>query len=304
MTEQKTQQENPEQNPLLELNLNMMTILESVKYEEDFSRYSTLVGNLLMHREMLFTQKEILEEFQMTDIEELLARFPHVLCKGNTVNDQGEISGKLFADLGMRYFVQPTDSHYDEMFAYKLRQLDFMHIDRFLDYHLLNYYHCDLADFSRFLTLCMRKYEKSLLDEKKILSVKEWMEYRERQQKQQLQKSIQEEAENASVQNQKEKEAKKIKMKRQAGDKRTSLSQEQTVLLMYFLQQEKVILKDEYLNDMEAGQAFEILTGYSQHTLRQNLGKFYLFQNNENLKTLDNVLTRIKIKIDQALKEK
>jgi hypothetical protein len=101
-----------------------------------------------------------------------------------------------------------------------------------------------------------------------------------------------------------EEKPKKGKIKREANDKRTILSQEQTVLLMFYLQQEKAILKDEYLNDKEAGQAFEMLTGYSQHTLRQNLGKYYQIQNRENLKELDNLLTRLKIRIDKDLKDK
>ena len=100
-----------------------------------------------------------------------------------------------------------------------------------------------------------------------------------------------------------EEKPKKGKIKREANDKRTILSQEQTVLLMHYLQQEKVILKDDYLSDKDAGQAFETLTGYSQHTLRQNLGKYYLIQNRENLKELDNLLTRLKIKIDKDLKD-
>jgi hypothetical protein len=96
----------------------------------------------------------------------------------------------------------------------------------------------------------------------------------------------------------------RFKVKREAQDKLTCLSQEQTVLLMYYLQQERVFLKDEYLKGMDAGKAFEILTGYSQHTLRQNLGKFYHFQNKQNLKEIDHLLTRLKIAIDKALKEK
>ncbi len=97
---------------------------------------------------------------------------------------------------------------------------------------------------------------------------------------------------------------KKGKLKREAQDKLTCLSQEQTVLLMYYLQQERVFLKDEYLTDMDAGKAFEILTGYSQHTLRQNLSKFNLYQNKANLKELDNLLTRLKIAIEKDLKAK
>lgn len=94
------------------------------------------------------------------------------------------------------------------------------------------------------------------------------------------------------------------KYKRGANDKHTCLSQEQTVLLIHYLKQEKVLLKDEYLSDLDAGRAFEILTGYSQHTLRQNLSKFHLYQTPINLKEIDHLLTRLKIAIGKTLKEK
>lgn len=96
----------------------------------------------------------------------------------------------------------------------------------------------------------------------------------------------------------------KRKITRDAHDKLTSLNQEQTALLVHYLQQEKVFLKGEHLNDKEMGTAFEILTGYSQHTLRQTLGKFTKSISKENLKEIDNLLTRLKIAIGKDLKEK
>lgn len=101
-----------------------------------------------------------------------------------------------------------------------------------------------------------------------------------------------------------EKQSKKGKVKREAQDKKTCLSQEQTVLLIHYLREEKVFLKDEYLNDKDTGIAFKILTGYSQNTLRLNLGKPLLYQNKINLKEIDNLLTRLKIAIGKAFKEK
>jgi hypothetical protein len=97
---------------------------------------------------------------------------------------------------------------------------------------------------------------------------------------------------------------KRIKVKREAQDKLTCLSQEQTVLLIHYLQQGRVLLKDEYLSNMDAGKAFENLTGYSQNTLRQSLGKIEAHQNKTNLKEVENVLTRIIIAIGKDLKEK
>ncbi len=97
---------------------------------------------------------------------------------------------------------------------------------------------------------------------------------------------------------------KQVKINREAQDKKTSLSQEQTVLLIHLLREEKVLLKEQDLNDKDAGIAFEILTGYSQNTLRINLGQPHLRQNKINLKEIDNLLTRLKINIGKDLKEK
>jgi hypothetical protein len=91
------------------------------------------------------------------------------------------------------------------------------------------------------------------------------------------------------------------KVKREAHDKRTSLSQEQTALLMYYLQQEKVFLKGDYLTDKDMGVAFEILTGYSQNTLRQSIGKFTKNLSHENLKEIQRLLKSLTKIVDTAL---
>jgi len=92
------------------------------------------------------------------------------------------------------------------------------------------------------------------------------------------------------------------KIRREAKDKVTSLNQEQTVLLFYYLQQQKVFLKDEYLSDKEAATAFEVLTGYSQNALRQNIGKFNLWITPANLNELERVLNRVKTAMEIELK--
>jgi hypothetical protein len=70
---------------------------------------------------------------------------------------------------------------------------------------------------------------------------------------------------------------------------------------MYYLQKERVLLKDEYLKDSEAGEAFEVLTGYSHNTLRQSLSKFYTFQSRINLKAVKFLLTSINTSIQNDL---
>ncbi len=64
----------------------------------------------------------------------------------------------------------------------------------------------------------------------------------------------------------------KGRIAREAGDKLTSLNLIQTTLLIQFLQEERIILKGDYLTYTQAGKAFYILTGYSAHTIRQHLG--------------------------------
>jgi len=101
-----------------------------------------------------------------------------------------------------------------------------------------------------------------------------------------------------------EKEINKSKIKRNANDKLTCLTQEQTALLLHYMQQERIFLKDEYLNNKDAGTAFELLTGYSQNTLRQKLSSVKEYQNKANLKEIHNLIVRLEILLSKALKEK
>lgn len=98
-----------------------------------------------------------------------------------------------------------------------------------------------------------------------------------------------------------EKKKRTSKVLREAGDKLTSLTGEQTALLMYYLQKERVLLRDEYLSGTEIGQAVEILTGYNRTTLRQQVGKFYTIQNHTNLKAINELLSRLKSLIERDL---
>ena len=98
------------------------------------------------------------------------------------------------------------------------------------------------------------------------------------------------------------KTGRKRKITRSALDKMTCLNQEQTALLAYYLQKERVFLKGEYLNDREIGVAFEVLTGYSRETIRQTVGKFAKSISVTNLKEIDQLLTRVKKSIGEDMK--
>ncbi|MBI4930509.1 MAG: hypothetical protein HY841_07090 [Bacteroidetes bacterium] len=95
----------------------------------------------------------------------------------------------------------------------------------------------------------------------------------------------------------------KGKIKRERDDKATRLNQEQTALLIYCLRKTQVILKDEYLNNKETGQAFSILTGYSADTIRQNLNKSELARiaTQKNITALLQTLTDIQKLIDKEI---
>lgn len=270
------------ENPELELNLNRMTIAERLMFPLTFKEYQEKVALLIQSMEMYFSEKEILEHCNAVDIDVVLSNQPDFI-KTSRKEKEGKF---LYMDIAMDYNVKPSDIFYDSFFAYKLREIDILKIDSFLDYHHAAYYQNDTASFFRFLKLLSRKYS-SIISAETVQTINEWIE-----------------GFSKKIETPLAEKTKKGKVKREAQDKLTCLNQEQTVLLMYYLQKEKVLLKDEYLTDIDAGKAFETPTGYSQHTLRQNLSKFHLFQNKANLKELDNLLTRLKISIDKDLKEK
>lgn len=91
--------------------------------------------------------------------------------------------------------------------------------------------------------------------------------------------------------------------RRKALDRATRLSQEQSVLLLHYLKEIHVFLRDEKLNNKDAGIAFSILTGYSHETIRQDLGRLESLQTKENLEMLINYITRLHSAIDATLKE-
>jgi hypothetical protein len=277
----------------LELNLNRITMAEQLVHPNTFKDYRQIIIGLLQIKEMYFFEDEIFEECEPDNMEKVLSEYPNIIRTGAQRKNEDGTFSKKYLHLSPIYFVQPQDAWYDNFFAYKLRQLDLLEIDEFLDYHLENYYQNNLQEFSRFLRICIRKHEAKLLKPEISQTVNEWIDTKEKKEQQALQ----------GIENQSAK-IKKGKIKRESQDKLTCLSQEQTVLLMSFLQQERIFLKDEYLNKKDAGIAFEILTGYSQHTLRQNLSNAKDYQNKTNLKEIDNFLTRLKIAMDKALKEK
>lgn len=273
-----------------DLNLDRITFGECFSFRDSFEEYRQHAGMLLRLKKLYLSEEEVLKDHKSDNIEKVLESSLYILRTGISKEKEDGTLSKMYFDLGTDYFIQPQDVLYDVFFAYRLRQLDLLRIDTFLNYHSLNYYDNNLQEFSRFLRICIRKHQVKLLKPETIQTVNEWLETKEKQQQQDLQ-------ELTTIQ-------KKGKLKRGAEDKFTCLSQEQTVLLIHYLVQQKVLLNDELLSNKEAGEAFEVLTGYSKNTIRLSLGKTNNYKTKENLKQIDNILTHLRIAIGKDLKEK
>lgn len=167
-------------------------------------------------------------------------------------------------------------------FAHLLKHTDLLQIDQCLAYQLKKYHNNDFSAFSR-LALMLRKFGGVVIPEKMIVTIQEWINVKTAQQK-----KVENESGDSTLSGKK-----RGRINRRAEDNITSLNREQTILLIQYLKEASVFLRDEYLTDLDAGKAFELLTGDSQNTLRQDLGKFYQFQSKENLKKLHQIFSQI-----------
>jgi hypothetical protein len=179
-------------------------------------------------------------------------------------------------------FIEPEDHFFDYFFACKLRQIDLLQVDDFLNYHLEKMFGSDTDKFVRFLLIVLRKH-KELLKQDILDTVSEWTTS--------LPKATPSVAEQTSI---------KGRMKRTADDGITFLNLEQTALLVHFMQEARIFLKDEYLNNKQAGQAMSMLTGYSADTLRLEIGSPK--KNRKNLTDLYNALIKLSHLIERQIK--
>jgi len=284
-----------EENRVFELDLNRITLVEGLAYPDTFKEYKTMAIVLSQIKDWYLSEEEVLGMYALGNIQEILEQYPHIVkTNAHWKNEKGTFDIK-YVDIALVYNIQPSDPYYDIFFARKIRQLDLLEIDVFLDYHTEHYYNNNLQEFSRFLKICMRKHATTFLNIETIQTIHEWIEAKEKKLP----------VLQGTSENQTGKE-RKNKVKRIAQDKKTCLNQQQTVLFMHYLQQAKVFLKDEDLQKLEFGKAFSLLTGYSENTLRQDLKDEDIEASKDkiNLKEIGNLLTRLQIAIDKDLKAK
>ncbi len=254
-----------------EINLNHLTAAEYFKHKDTFEEYKQVVIALLKVKDIFLYENELLKEMEKESsikselkdkpitIEFVRGHFPDRFFGAGhrRKNKDHKEFTDIWFDLWAYMEITPNFPLYDLFLCYHLRNTDLLETDDFLEYSLEKYYDSDTTQFIRFLQLALRKHERNILKPEIVQTVNEWIVKKEKQETLSGTENIKS----------------KGKIKRERDDRATLLNQEQTALLIYCLRQTKIILKDENLNNKEAGLAFSVLTGYSADTLRQNLNK-------------------------------
>ncbi|HRE74306.1 MAG TPA: hypothetical protein PK637_14205 [Flavobacteriales bacterium] len=261
-----------------ELNLKEITKSEYFLQKETYDQYKTEATFYLNSLKKYIPEGSTLDEHNGKTIEEMAIERPARYLSPGMVKQNGK-NVRVWCDLLEDFIITPEHKiMYGRFMAYFLRNLSLQYVDEFLEYHLVNYYNHDEKKFTRFLKLNIREQTDGTISNETIETVNEWIDEKKKQ-------------ENLPA-----KIKTKGKPKRQAGDKATELSQEQTTVLIHYLKEAKIIHRGEYLTNKEAGEAFSILTGYSADTIRQTLGK----QELDKICTPEN-LTAVQKSLQQAI---
>ena len=277
-----------------ELNLNWITTIEQLQYSDTFSIYQKEVTLLLNLKHQILNKSQVITLFNLENknktkdnlnIETILLQYPHLIKLGkqlkNKINSQtSNLETVSYINLAAEYLINPTDFYYDKFFIRKLRQINTINMFDFLYYHLEKNDKSDSKRFILFVKLALQKHQVELLTPELTQTVNEVLSFIESRQ--------------VNPSNEIPTQITKRKIKRDANDKLTVLNLEQTVLFISYLQKERFILPNEYLSDKTIAEAFELLTGYSPHTIRQSLGKYPNFINKSNSKELDLLIEKLK----------
>lgn len=274
--------------------LNHITAGEHIVNSQDpkkFEEYKQMAHIFLNHKGKFLFEEDILKSYRegMT-LEKLFAQEPDRFVQGaNHMKD--EKNQKTWYDLTAMEKIERKDDFFDYFFTCKLRHIGLLEIDSFLAFHLDHSFGNNKQDYFRFLNITLRQYQDKILSPNIAETVKEWIKLNEAVSEKDLA--------GAEIKT-------KGKIKRGRDDNATKLNQEQTALLISFLRTGKIILKDEYLYNNEAGHAFSILTGFSEDSLRQNLSEAALkrISTKKNLAIVSNAIISLQLLIEKELKEK
>lgn len=236
--------------------LNEITSDESLPpFSKDFEAYRHSAFMFLNHKGKFLFAEDLLASYRsgMT-LESLFEQESGRFIQGCNRNKAGNMESTWY-DIMSCEEVFAYDDLFDFFFACKLRHLDLLDIRDYLSFHLEYSFKNNKVKFLSFLNLSLGQYHERLLSPLIINAIQEWIEG------------------NNEANNNTEQDGKiKGRIPREAGDRLTSINLHQTALLIQFMQQTGIILKGDYLTYLQAGKAFNILTGYSDNSLRQLLG--------------------------------
>ena len=260
-------------------------LLHCKSENQDFKNFMQTAIILLGFNHLYFYESELLEKNRSSTMAEVLKSNPGRFFPGGGMHKgareyfgtlkanrkEGLLDGDSDKDYENVWFdlwdedfkITPNMPFFDIFIIYQLRHLDILLTDSFLNYQMNTYFKNDSAGFKRLVVLSIRKHGAKLLKEDQMQTIQEWIAMAEAPSEPSIIEEGTEDEQSDRI---------KGRIQREQGDKLTSLSLVQTALLIQFMQEERIILKGTNLTYTHAGKAFNILTGYSAHTLRQQLG--------------------------------
>lgn len=292
-----------------EINLNHLTANEYGKMKanlagSDWEHFKELVTKLFQIKDLYFFESELLRDYKVKSMDELLSSYPDKFFPAGNKNihfkdidfritdskkafdnldpklkERIEKEGwkkedfeKAWYDVWLeRFEVTPADPFYDEFFVYQLRNLDLLDTDEFLNYQLNEYFDNDPAKFKRFILLSLRKHGDKLMTKDQVKTVEEWVAMVEQTPSLSEMPVNKEQpiANEEKKSDSNEEKFRRSKVSRDRGDDITCLNLIQTAYFVNLLREVKVIIKDnKNLPDTWAAEAFNLLTGYKSDPLR------------------------------------
>lgn len=276
-----------------EINLNPLTLWELVKHKDTYGQYKQDIIALLMSKNLYDFEDDILKKYNAESMEQIALSHPDQFINiGKRIKEGENKWVEAWYDTGKDYIITPKISTYGLFLVYWLRNQEVDQIDDFLAFQYTTHFERDILSFSRTVRLAIRRHGKMMQNEQ-IETVGEWLSTMERP------ANVEETAKVIKLTG-------KGKIKRGAEDKLTALTEQQTALFIHFIQNRKIIFKDEYLNKTEAGQLFSYMTGFSPETLRHDLGKCKEIENMtlKNLSELHTTFLQLAKDVEMIMKLK
>jgi len=189
-------------------------------------------------------------------------------------------------DTPYRVSFKEDRSDFEYFFAWKLALTDFKYVKLFLDWHFRETFDEDITNFKEFVSLLLMKYDYII--QNKFIPV--------------LTTNFLDELKLEDI-NDIKKVVIPAKVNRESDDNMTSLTSEQTAILIQLHQEAGIMLKDDpkLLSKESAAKALKVLTGYGIDNMSKNLGKITF--NKLDLEKTKAALEKMIVLVDRKLKK-